>query len=161
MNIKYVQRLPVAKCKSVFEISSIDVLPQYQQVKQFIRQHRLTDVLFTEGQQFTEPTKSYECIVITISNNWFISLQQLIQVLKNLVKYTTKYFYVVINKFLIYTEHDNQEQTHLSDLDQRLVQHIVDKLDLCLVDANWNANDQGQLGNFQYPITQLIFDVTK
>lgn len=160
MSVNYVTHLPVATCKSVYESKLTRTLSQQARVEQFIQQHNLTDVLYVNGQDFMDPTKLHECIVYTLNDYRFVSLQKLEQLLNHLKNYTTKYFYLVINKFLVYTEHDNQLYSNVVDLDQRLVHHLADSIGSTLIESHGMSDDRGQVGNFAYPVTQLIFDVT-
>jgi hypothetical protein len=159
MNVTYMQHLPVAKCKSSYEMRLSGILPQKMQVENFIIQHKLTDVLFVNGQTFDDPVRTHECIVFIVNDYYFVSLQKLVNLIKQLKLYTKKYFYLVINKFLIYTEQDSLAETMFDDLDQRLIHYLTSAVGLPLVESHWDSNDCGLLGNFAYPITQLVFRV--
>lgn len=161
MTVTYVSNLPVPNCKSVYEHNLSGALPQQQRVKAFVDQHQLADVLYVDGQDFMDPSRSYECIVFTVNDYQFVSLQKLTQMLQHLKQYANKYFYVAINKFLLYTEQDNQLQTKFVELDEKLVFYLADSVGATMVESYYHSDDHGHLGNFTYPITQLIFDVTR
>ena len=85
---------------------------------------------------------------------YLVSLQHIDQRLAACKNLNVQYVFLIVNKFLIYTELDGDEMQQ-TDLD--LVNHWSKVLDWPIVYASFVSNDRGLIGNFDFPATQILF----
>ena len=62
-------------------------------------------------------------------------------------------------EILLYSDVDQSEHLAVADLDQRLVNHWTELLKLKVELVNFNSDDRGHLGNWVYPVTNIIWRV--
>jgi hypothetical protein len=81
--------------------------------------------------------------------------------INKLKQYTRKYYYVAVNKFLIYTEQD--QDTHIksaiNNFDEQLIEHWTKIINLKVVWTMSQSTDRGHLGNFVHPVTNMMFEL--
>lgn len=152
MTIEYRQHMPFKACKNPYlsTIKNTDSLPQQQQLIDFINKNNITDI----GTAIS--TESHELIVDVI-NEGYCSLNQLKRNILQAAELADRYFYLAVNKFLIYAN-ENLTETN-TDFDLRLVEFCRQQLEqnFNLIDFAVRRDDRGQLGNFVYPVTTMLF----
>lgn len=155
--IKYVKSLSWQGCKNNFQLHHKKVLPQQYQLDKFINDHYIKDIHRVDVNNFKLPTELHDMIVFIVNPNDLISLQSVDAMLVALKEYAQTYYYVAVNKFLIYTEHDTHVDDITVDFDTRLLNHWTHLLNLDVVWVESQSNDRGQLGNFVHPVTTMLF----
>jgi hypothetical protein len=157
--IKYVKSLPWCKCKTNFQLRNNTILPQQHYLEQFIAEKEITDIYKVDVDNFKLPSNSHELIIFVINPTDLISIQYVDSMINNLKQYARKYYYVAVNKFLIYTEQDTPVESATSDFDVQLIEHWTKITNLKVVWARSQSTDRGQLGNFVHPITNMMFEL--
>jgi hypothetical protein len=111
--------------------------------------------------KFELPSNIHELIVFVINPTDLISIQSVDSMITALKQYAQKYYYVAINKFLIYTEQDRSTQAELTidDFDVQLIEHWTKITNLKVVWAISQSTDRGHLGNFVHPVTNMMFEL--
>lgn len=157
--IKYVKSLPWHKCKNNFQLRNNTILPQQHHLDQFIAKQEIIDIYKVDVNNFELPGNCHELIVFVINPINLISIQTVDSMINNLKQYACKYYYVAVNKFLIYTEQDTHSESITSDFDVQLIEHWTKMTNLKVVWAMSQSEDCGHLGNFVYPVTNMMFEV--
>jgi hypothetical protein len=159
--IKYVKSLPWSKCKNNFQLRNNTILPQQQHLEQFIVQQEIIDIYKVDVNKFELPSKAHELIVFVINPTDLISIQSVDSMINNLKQYALKYYYIAVNKFLIYTEQDQATDIECTtnDLDTQLIEHWTKITNLKVVWVISQSTDHGHLGNFVHPVTNMMFEL--
>jgi hypothetical protein len=157
--IKYVKSLPWRKCKNNFQLHNNTILPQQHHLEQFIAKQKIIDVYKVDVNNFELPGASHELIIFVINPTDLISIQSVDSMINNLKQYACKYYYVAVNKFLIYTEQDTHVESTTSDFDVQLIEHWTKIINLKVVWAKSQSTDRGHLGNFVHPVTNMMFEL--
>jgi hypothetical protein len=159
--IKYVKSLPWRRCKNNFQLQNHTILPQQHQLEQFIANQKIIDIHTVDVNKFELPSNIHELIVFVINPTDLISIQSVDSMITALKQYAQKYYYVAINKFLIYTEQDRSTQAELTidDFDVQLIEHWTKITNLKVVWAISQSTDRGHLGNFVHPVTNMMFEL--
>ena len=155
--IKYVKSLSWQSCKSNFQLHHKKVLPQQQKFDKFINDHRINDIHRVDVNNFRLPNKLHNMIVFIVNPNNLISVQSVDGMLVALKAYAENYYYIAVNKFLVYTEHDTPVKDATVDFDKRLLNHWTQVLNLDVVWTESQSTDHGHLGNFVHPVTTMLF----
>jgi len=159
--IKYVKSLPWHRCKNNFQLRNNTILPQQHHLEQFIAKQEITDIYKVDVDNFKLPGNAHELIVFVINPTDLISLQYVDSMINKLKQYTRKYYYVAVNKFLIYTEQD--QDTHIksaiNNFDEQLIEHWTKIINLKVVWTMSQSTDRGHLGNFVHPVTNMMFEL--
>jgi hypothetical protein len=155
--IKYVKSLSWQPCKNNFQLHHKKVLPQQQKFDKFINDHCIIDIHRVDVNNFRLPNKLHNMIVFIVNPNDLISLQSVDGMLVALKEYAKNYYYIAVNKFLVYTEHDTPVKATTFDFDKRLVDHWTHLLNLDVVWTESQSSDRGHLGNFVHPVTTMLF----
>lgn len=152
MTVKFVHDIGFRPCKSVFSVKLGDksLLPQCQEVEDFIVSQGISDV---------GPAGDKHVMVTLIVNGEYLSLTELGARIISASQCATRYLYLAINKFMIYSEQD-QAPSNNTDYDQDLVQYCYElvKQDFKLLKCHYDSQDMGISGNFIYPITTLFLE---
>jgi hypothetical protein len=122
--IKYVKSLPWRKCKNNFQLRNNTILPQQHHLEQFIAKQEIIDIYNVDVNNFKLPSNCHELIVFVINPTNLISIQAVDRMVNDLKQYVCKYYYVAVNKFLIYTEQDTHSEYGDSDFDVQLIEHL-------------------------------------
>ena len=157
--IKYVKSLPWRKCKNNFQLRSNTMLPQQHQLEQFIAKQEIIDIYKVDVNNFELPSNDHELIIFVINPTDLISIQSVDSMINDLKQYARKYYYVAVNKFLIYTEQDTHSESTTSDFDVQLIEHWTKITNLKVVWAKSQSTDRGHLGNFVHPVTNMMFEI--
>jgi hypothetical protein len=150
-NVQFLPSFKFSACKSeFFRKVSVESLPQYQELQDFIKHYQCQDI----GYQYNNDC--HDIIVITVNNN-IISLKDLEQCLLQQSRRAITFFYVAINKFFVYSDFDCV--TSNKDYDYKLIEFCANILNynFNLVKYNYCNYDNGKLGNFMYPVTTMFF----
>ena len=145
--ITYVKSIEVPQCKNPFSLSLTSPLPQLIKLQ--------GDTFYSIDMN--EPKGCHDNIVLVINNHRFIELLDLIALIKNFSLYATQRLCVVVNKFLVYTSVNNSDYLDSTSFDQRLINRISSLKNFSVESYNFQDNDNGNLGNFIYPVTNIIF----
>ena len=156
--IKYVKLLPWCKCKNNFQLRNNIILPQQHQLEQFIVKQEIVDICKVDVNNFELPSNCHELVIFVINPTDLISIQSIDSMINNLKQYARKYYYVAVNKFLIYTEQDTHSES-TSDFDVQLIEHWTKITNLKVVWATSQSTDRGHLGNFVHPVTNMMFEI--
>ena len=157
--IKYVKSLPWCKCKNNFQLRNNTILPQQHHLEQFIAKQKIIDVYKVDVNNFELPSNDHELIIFVTNPTDLISIQSVDRMINNLKQYARKYYYVAVNKFLIYTEQDTQVESTTSDFDIQLIEHWTTIINLKVVWTRSQSTDRGHLGNFVHPVTNMMFEL--
>lgn len=153
MTVKFVHDIGFRPCKSVFSVKLGDknLLPQCQEVEDFVVSQGISDVGYATGTKHT--------MIKLIVNGEYVSLTELGERIIRASHSATKYLYLAINKFMIYSEQD-QTSGNSTDYDHDLVQYCYDlvKQEFKLLKCHYDSQDMGTSGNFIYPITTLFLE---
>lgn len=134
-------------------LKDTNVLPQCRELKSFIVDNQIKDISFdyTTGQHNT---------IGLIVNHQYHSLDELRNLIISASRCASKYFYLAVNKFYIYsTTNSESDIESVVDYDTKLVNYcyhiIVDQFDM--IKYTTEPNDCGSLGNFVHPVTTMFF----
>lgn len=89
-----------------------------------------------------------------VFNENFVSVEHIDSVLLEHIQSPVQYVFLIVNKFLIYTENDRLS-TNLN-YDLALLNHWQQITGWEPVYINYIHNDRGQVGNFVFPVTQML-----
>jgi hypothetical protein len=106
---------------------------------------------------FDIPDRNYICIVFVINPDNFISTEDVKLLLNNFSKFSNLYFCISLNKFLIYSKNNLEFKSNFLDFDEKLIEYFSNISNFTLVYSKSRSDDMGNLGNFIYPVTQMIF----
>jgi hypothetical protein len=155
MNSGWIRHLPGKSCKNFWDLKNNNKTPQEQMVENFCNQHQILDRVVVDSC----PDSSHDMISLVINQSQFVSVQELDFLLIECMSKAKKFLHLAVNKFLLYTQQDQCLYETQSDLDLRLVLHWRDLIDQPLIFCHYCSEDRGSLGNFRYPITQLIWKI--
>ena len=159
--IDYVPSLPWKPCKSLFQIQNNNPLSQVQQLENFITSANLTDIYRVRIENIDSvdlPSDLHDLIVVVVNPTNLISIQSLDNIILKLKPLARRYYYLAINKFLLYTEHQI-DSGDIANFDSKLLSHWQQLVQLDTVWANSRDDDLGELGNFIHPVTNIMFRV--
>ena len=144
MIIKTLKTIPFSSCKSVFvsKLGSVNALPQYQELDNFIS------------------SKNIDNVCTLIVNDQYCSLDELKNKIIKASQGARRYLYVAVNKFYIYSTKDSYEFSDTDDYDSKLVKFCCQVLDqqFVLIKHTVRPDDNGNLGNFVHPVTMMFFE---
>jgi hypothetical protein len=98
-------------------------------------------------------------VTLMFSDHKLTSIQHVDDCLIHCVSLADRFLHLSVNKFLLYSDVDRSEHLDIIDLDQRLIQHWIDLLKLKVELVNFNSDDKGHLGNWVYPVTNIVWSV--
>jgi hypothetical protein len=153
--IKYVKSLPWKSCKSLYQVQLLQPLPQVQKLQNFIAEHNITDVFYATLENYKTIARKHQLIVFVANSGSMIDIVWLDTIIQSLILQAKQYFYLAVNKFFVYTlcPVDVTDK----DFDTKLIDHWQQLLQTETVWTSCNSNDQGQLGNFVHPVTNMMF----
>lgn len=141
MTVKFVKSIPFNTCKSLFQTNLQDenLLPQCQQLDAFVKRF---------------PNDVSTLIV----NHRYYSLDDLRVLIINSSKSAQDYFYLAVNKFLIYSN-QTTKLFPVTDYDEKLILFCASVLkgSFDLIEHTIRSDDHGHLGNFIHPVTTMFF----
>lgn len=151
MTVKFVHDIGYRSCKSVFasKLRDQQLLPQCREITEFINQHNITD-------HSTDITTTHDMIKVIV-NGKYLSLDDLHDLIVKASASATRYLYLAINKFMVYTTVcTTSSQT--ADYDRNLVDfcYAVVKDKFSMIKCHYDSDDRGVSGNFVYPITTIF-----
>jgi hypothetical protein len=153
-SVQFLPFLTFSPCQSeFFRTVSVDLLPQYQEIQSFIKHHQCQDI----GYHHDNDRHS---MIVMIINHTLISLEHLEQQLLQQSQRAILFFYIAINKFLVYSNNNCTTIEHgHKNYDYKLVQYCTNILnrDFSLIKYNYCNDDNGKLGNFMHPVTTMFF----
>lgn len=157
--IRYVETLPYRPCRPLFQTRLKQILPQQQKLQTFIDSNYITDVYYESVDYLwvldLPEDQIFDLVVFVVNPRRLISVLELDELLLELKPLVGRYFYLAINKFLLYSD-TVIEQPGSQDFDQKLLLHWQDLLDMQVVWADADSNDRGTLGNFVHPVTNMM-----
>jgi hypothetical protein len=141
MTVKFVKSIPFNACKSLFQLKLQDknLLPQCQQLDAFLKR-------YPNG------------VSTLVVNHGYVSLDDLGVLILNSSKVAQDYFYLAVNKFLIYSNRTT-ELYPVTDYDEKLILFCASVLkgSFELVEHTIRSDDHGRIGNFIHPVTTMFF----
>jgi hypothetical protein len=141
MTVKFVKSIPFNVCKSLFQLKLQDknLLPQCQQLDAFVKRC---------------PNGASTLVV----NHGYHSLDDLRVFILDSSKSAQDYFYLAVNKFLIYSN-QTTELFPVRDYDEKLILFCASVLkgSFELIEHATRSDDHGHLGNFIHPVTTMFF----
>lgn len=155
--ITFFKNLPVEQIQSVFQKNLTQPLLQTVCLENFISQHNIVDTLTVDINCYQIPNKSHEFIVFVVNPSNFISLQQLDHKIKELSIWAKKYYYIAVNKFLVFSEVDNLTVESTVDWDEALLFHWQNLVGKTVLLSQSRSDDCGLLGNFIHPVTFIAW----
>lgn len=156
VKISYVDNLPVEKRIHPFLLENSRPFSQEKLIEKFLNLKSIKDVFYV-NKNFDIPNRTYICIVLVINPDNFISTEDVKILLDNFSKFSNSYFCVSLNKFLIYSKNDLEFKSNFLDFDEKLIEYFSNISNFTLVYSKSRSDDLGNLGNFIYPVTQMIF----
>ncbi len=154
--VSYVDNLPIENRINPFLIQNPGPFLQEQFLQKFLDLKSIKDVFYV-NKNFDVPDANYTCVVLVVNRYNFISAEDLKLLMNNISKFSNLYFYVALNKFLIYTKTDLKFESNSLDFDEKLIEYFKDISNFTLVYSKSRSDDLGALGNFVYPVTQMMF----
>lgn len=152
-NVKFLKNISFVPCKSVFltKFGSKELLPQYQEWQQLVEKYQCKDIGYHDDA-------THHTIKLVL-NSCPMSIVELEQLLLRHSTRAEKFFYVAVNKFLVYRNNDTGLAHDTSDYDYELIQHCKNLLEqnFNLLHYSYRPDDHGQLGNFVYPVTTMFY----
>ena len=103
------------------------------------------------------PESQHDMITLLFSKQKFVTVEHIDKCLNQSLMYANKFLHLSVNKFLVYSVANKTEHLDIDDLDQRLVAHWISVVNKDVVYVEYNSNDRGYLGNWEYPITNIIW----
>ena len=155
--IKYVKSLPWKSCNSLYQVQLSQPLPQIQKLQNFIAEHNITDVFYATLENYKTIARKHQLIVFVVNSGAMIDIAWLDTIIQSLILQANQYFYLAVNKFFVYTLYPID--VTVKDFDTKLIAHWQQLLQTETVWTNCNSNDQGQLGNFVHPVTNMMFKI--
>ena len=159
--IDYVPSLPYKPCKSLFQIQNNNPLSQVSQLEKFITSANLTDIYRVRIENIDSvdlPSDAHDLIVVMVSPTNLVSIQSLDKIILEFKPLVRRYYYLAINKFLVYTDHQIDSRD-ITNFDSKLLSYWQQLVQLDTVWANSRDDDLGELGNFVHPVTNVMFRV--
>ena len=153
--ITWVRHLPVVSCKSLWRLRNPIMPLQQHLITNFCKDHLIKDCLTIS----TVPDTTHDVVSLVFNNFNFVSIQHIDLLLIKCLPKATKFLHLAVNKFLVYTECDQDLCMDQPDLDLRLISHWSDHINRTPVVQQYYSDDCGKLGNFIYPVTQVIWPV--
>lgn len=83
-----------------------------------------------------------------------MSIQSISRHVNAAALFAQKYLFVTINKFVVTTE--VRQHVSKGSIDQGIIKYIVQNSNMTCVYSTCNPNDNGSVGNFIYPVTQVM-----
>jgi hypothetical protein len=154
MQIKYFTSLPFDSCQSVYKFKNKHSGNRHCLVE-WINNNQITDVATVDVNNFVVPAQSHELVEFVVNPTNVLSFDQLDSMIIKLSEYSKKYYFIAVNKFLLYSTVDNSFESHIEDFDQKLISHWQKLLKFDLAFSSVQSTDVGTVGNFLYPVTQL------
>lgn len=136
--VEWVTDIEPSKCKSLWAVKNKPALGriQYQCVKQ---------AYHLDSTNYKELVFSHR-----------VSVQYVDSVLKQCCDTDIRYVFLAVNKFLVYTETDLPEVD--TSYDQALLDHWQSVTGWTPVYQHYINNDRGIVGNFDFPVTQMLLE---
>ena len=148
--------MPVEPVRSEFHVRLKTPLSQIVYLENFINQHNIRDILTVDINSYMVPKTSHELVVFIVNTTSLISLQDLDSKILQLSKQAIRYYYIAVNKFLIYSEVDNPTDINV-DFDEKLLFHWKNLLDKPVIFSQSRSDDHGLIGNFIHPVTFIAW----
>jgi len=107
-----------------------------------------------ENTALIDLDSALELLIYTV--DYRIEIDNLVNLIELLADYTDQYLYLSLNKFQIYSDIDRSLSS--TDFDQCLIDYCVDavKDKFSLLSSHYRIDDNGFLGNYVHPATQLF-----
>lgn len=157
MKIKYVLTLPFNKCRSVY-MTKHQECNNRRWLDRWIVDNNIVDVATVDFNNFFSPVRKYELVEFIINPNDLVSFNDVDTKIKLLSDFSSKFYFIAVNKFPLYTDADNCHESAEPDFDQKLILHWKQLPGFKLSFSSSNSSDRGDLGNSLYPITQLALE---
>jgi hypothetical protein len=158
--IQYKERIPYRACKSLFQTQLKQTLPQVQKLQTFIDNNHITNIHYEDVNTYSflnlPKNKVFDLVVFMANSNSLITVKKLDEIILDLASLVDRYFYLAVNKFLLYTDIEIDQDCH-ADFDQKLLWHWQELLGMQVVWADADSGDRGTLGNFVHPVTNIMF----
>ena len=154
MTYKVKFSVPWSPCKSPWQIKNYNIeLPQQKKIIDFVDSYNVRDLVYVTD---TTNLEHHDMHVLTI-NYSYCSLDQLSNMVKCVADHSSKYVWISINKFFIYSTQENKFSLDCPDWDLRLLNFVAEQIpEWTTIQKVFRNDDFGQLGNFQYPVTALV-----
>ena len=154
MNIKYVRSLPVSSCKSFYKLRTKGPTGQEKYLLNFIKDKNIDDIAYITDDQLA-PADPHSMVIFIQRDP--VDIDIFIDRAKSLSLLATNYFYIAVNKFCLSSSVDRNIDIDNCDYDQKIINFIEKSINQRAIYTYWDSNDSGFLGNFEFPITQLLF----
>jgi hypothetical protein len=151
----WIRSFPINSCKSLWSLRNPTAPSQQQLITNFCKDNLIKDCFTT----CVVPSNTHDVVSLVFNNFNFVSVQHIDLLLTECLPKATKFLHLAVNKFLVHTEYDQDLCVDQADLDLRLILHWSDHINRAPLVQQYNSNDCGWLGNFMYPVTQVIWPV--
>lgn len=160
--IRYVETFPHRPCKNLFQTQLRQTLPQTQKLQTFIDSNQITDIYYKDADTYSffhlPDNKVFDLVIFMVNPSKLITIRKLDEIILELTPLVGRYFYLAVNKFLLYTDVEI-DQDLSADFDQKLLWHWQEVLGMRVVWSDANSHDRGTLGNFVHPVTNIMFEL--
>jgi hypothetical protein len=153
--ITWIRHFPVVPCKSPWRLQNPTMPLQQQLITNFCTDNSIKDCFTTS----VVPTGTHEVVSLVFNDCNFVSVQHIDLLLTKCLSKATKFLHLAVNKFLVYTEFNQELYLDQVDQDLKLISYWSNSINRVPVVQQYNSDDRGQLGNFVYPVTQIIWPV--
>lgn len=156
VEIKFFKNLWFSHTRSEFQMRLKQPLLQTICLKNFIHQYNINDTLTVDINAWQVPKKSHEFVVFIVNPHSFISIQQLDCKIQELSSWAKSYYYIAVNKFLVFSETDNPTDAN-SEFDEKLLLRWNNLIAKPVLLSHSRSDDHGSLGNFIHPVTFMAW----
>jgi hypothetical protein len=157
MKITWLRHFKYRSLKGPWAARNRQLPEQQQDIENFCKQHQIID----QWSGAEVPDESHDWVTLMFNGRKFYSLQYIDQCLIESVNKSKKFLHLSVNKYIVHTEQDQTIDLDIADLDQRLVKHWGELIDHPLVFCKYNSLDFGNFGNWHYPVTNLIWQISE
>ena len=138
--------------------SGVLVLEQDKIVENFIKKYNINTICYTKETTWKIKNKKLsstpDLLLVSIDDK--IELALLVKLIIQFYSRTSKYLYIAINKYKIYT--DIEQSIIGLDFDHNIIVYLEKKLNdyYKLLEYHYDKDDDGTKGNYIHPSTQLF-----
>lgn len=138
--------------------SGLLILQQDKILENFIKKYNINTICYAEETTWKIQNKTLsstpDLLLVSIDDK--IELGILVRLIIQLYNRTSKYLYIAINKYKIYT--DTEQSVVGLDFDHNIIVYLEKKLNdyYKLLEYHYDKDDDGLKGNYIHPSTQLF-----
>ena len=153
MKIDWVRHLVVKPTLGVWRSKNPGMPAQQKNIEDFRKSNNVASYWLGS----IVPDQSYDMVTLLFTEEKFITIEDIDNMLLQSKSKSHRFLHLSVNKFLVNTSVDRNEHTNVNDLDERLISHWNDVVGVDPVFVEYHSNDKGYMGNWIYPVTNVIW----